>query len=252
MGASLPPWDFIAIILALATLVPWRAAARVRRLLREPQMTTGDRLALYASTIAFQWFAAVVVGWRALARGLNLAELGLTIQSPLRSYGIAAGLSLILFANQFFALKRLSRHPPTRTSRLIEITRKLMPQASVEVLAFIALSATVGVCEEFLYRGFIYAVIDAALGGAWPVAILGSAALFSIAHLYQGRRGMLATFFAGIVFATARFWTGSLVPCVVAHAIADITAGVAARRYLPPLEASASTPGAGGTGAEAE
>ena len=62
-------------------------------------------------------------------------------------------------------------------------------------------------------------------GGNAVAASLGSSAMFGLAHLYQGRRGLISTFVVGIVFSTVRWWTGSLIPAVVAHFVADLLAG---------------------------
>jgi len=55
------PWDFVAILFVLGVIVPWRGAVRIRELLRQPALSTVERIALYASTIAFQWLAVAVV-----------------------------------------------------------------------------------------------------------------------------------------------------------------------------------------------
>jgi len=65
--------------------------------------------------------------------------------------------------------------------------------------------------------------------------------MFSLAHLYQGRRGLIATFVVGLLFSIARATTGSLVPSAVPHFVADITAG-----FLTPsrVRAALAAPGA--------
>jgi membrane protease YdiL (CAAX protease family) len=57
-------------------------------------------------------------------------------------------------------------------------------------------------------------------------------ALFGIGHLYQGRRGMTSTFLLGVILASARAWTGSLVPGFAAHFAVDLIAGLVAPRAL--------------------
>ena len=45
--------------------------------------------------------------------------------------------------------------------------------------------------------------------------VLASSALFSVAHLYQGKRGLVSTFVLGGVFGASRILTGSLLPAMV-------------------------------------
>jgi membrane protease YdiL (CAAX protease family) len=87
---------------------------------------------------------------------------------------------------------------------------------------------TVAVCEELIYRGFVQRVFQDWSRGSVIVAVIGSAVFFALAHLYQGRRGLISTLTIGLLFSTIRAWTGSLLPCVVAHFIADITVGLLA------------------------
>jgi membrane protease YdiL (CAAX protease family) len=83
-------------------------------------------------------------------------------------------------------------------------------------------------CEELVYRGFVQCVFEDWSKGSVTVGVLGSAVYFSIAHLYQGRPGLASTLLAGLVFAAARAWTGSLLPPIAAHFVADITVGLLA------------------------
>jgi membrane protease YdiL (CAAX protease family) len=87
---------------------------------------------------------------------------------------------------------------------------------------------TVALCEELIYRGFVQRVFQDWSGDSVIIAVIGSAVFFALAHVYQGRRGLVSTFAIGIVFSTVRAWTGSLLPCVVAHFVADITVGMLA------------------------
>ncbi len=225
------PWDFALILLLLGVVVPWRGAVRVRKLLRQPQLTSADRLALYASTIAFQWFASGIVLWRALVRYISLSELAMAIPKPGLTVLVAVALSALVVTNQIVAIRRLSRLPPERHGFLGEMARKVMPQTLVESLAFVALVATVALCEEFIYRGFVQAIFEHAAASAL-LGVFASAIFFSIAHLYQGKRGLATTFLVGLIFAGIRVWTGSLIPTIAAHFAADLCAGLIGARWL--------------------
>jgi CAAX protease family protein len=226
------PWDFGAILAVLGILVPWRGAVRMRKLLAQPQLSSADRLALYASTMAFQWLAAGVVLWRALARQIAPADLALSLGNLRLTLGVAIPLAALLAVNQFFSIRRLAHLPPDRRGFLGDMARKIMPQNSIEQLVFFALVVTVSLCEEFLYRGFVQAVFQATVAASVLAGVIASAAFFSAAHFYQGKRGLLTTLFIGLVFALLRSWTGSLAPSMLAHFTADLSAGFAAPRFF--------------------
>ena len=237
------PWDFALILIFLALAVPWLGRRRVRQLFAMPQTTKMDRLSLYASTIAFQWLAAGVILWRTSARGIRVAQLGLAIPSPRITIAAALVLSALILLNQIFSLRRIAANPTEIRGILPQLALKVFPQDDVERLAFFALVSTVAVCEEIIYRGFVQFVFQSWSGGTVIVGIAGSAAIFALAHLYQGPRGLVSTSLIGLLFSAIRAWTGSLLAPLVAHFVADLAAGLIAPRKLRAPLASRDLPG---------
>ena len=221
-------WDFVLILLFLGTAVPWLGRRRVRQLLQMPQTTKQDRLLLYASTIAFQWLAAGVILWRTGAHGISLASLGFQIPNAGMVTLVSALLAALILVNQLVSLHRISRGAGETQGILPELAKKVFPQDFGERLVFFAVVITVSVCEEVIYRGFAQYLFRNSLWRSVLAGIIASAALFSLAHAYQGTRGIIATFIVGALFSASRSWTGSLVPPVLAHFIADFTAGMLA------------------------
>lgn len=110
------------------------------------------------------------------------------------------------------------------------VVQALLPETAAEKWAWVGLSVTAAVSEEFCFRGFLLTHGTSILRSRWPAAIV-SAAAFGIGHLYQGWGGVVLVFIFGILFTILRFWTGSLWACVLAHALQDIAA-----MYLAPLQ----------------
>jgi membrane protease YdiL (CAAX protease family) len=121
--------------------------------------------------------------------------------------------------------------PPNSRGSIQAIAERILPQSAMELLPFLALAITAGLCEEFLYRGFAMAVLTR-LGAVTWAAVLASSVLFGLAHLYQGRGGLVSTTFVGIVLGIGRVVYGSLVPVIFWHAAVDIVAGIAGPRHL--------------------
>ena len=226
------PWDFLLLLVLLGVVLPWRSAIEIRRLLRLERLSTADRVAVYASTIVLQWIAVGVVYWRTDARGITPAQLGLAAPDAPRVILAAVTLTITLGLYQLWSLARLAKRPLEQQGFEGELALKILPQNTVEMTAFLALTATVALCEEFLFRGFAFAALREASGGSLGAAIFGSSLLFAAAHAYQGARGVALTFVVGAVFAFVRDWTGSLIPTMLAHFFADLLAGVLAPRWL--------------------
>jgi membrane protease YdiL (CAAX protease family) len=222
------PWDFAIILLFLATAVPWLGRRRVRQLLQSPETTKSDRLQLYASTVASQWIITGVILWRTAARGIAASSLGFAISNLVLTATISTLLAALILANQIVSLRRLTLQPSEAQGVLAQLALKIFPQDTVERLAFFAVVVTVAICEEVIYRGFVQFVLTREARNVLVAGIVGSAAMFALAHLYQGRRGLAATLVVGLLFAAVRAWTGSLFPSAVAHFVADLSAGLMA------------------------
>jgi membrane protease YdiL (CAAX protease family) len=233
-------WDFALILIFLATVVPWLGRRRIRQLMQLPDTTKLDRLALYASTVAFQWLAVAVVLWRTHAHGIPPAQLGQALARPSLTVSVSVALALLILANQLLSLRRLVTRSPEIHGFLPQLALKVLPQDDVERLAFLALVSTVALCEELIYRGFIQRVFQDWSGGAAAAGVLASASFFALAHLYQGRRGLASTFSVGILFSVVRAWTSSLLPPMIAHFIADLVVGWVAPARLRAALAEAS------------
>jgi uncharacterized protein len=237
-------WDFALILIFFAAAVPLLGLRRIRHLMRLPETSKRNRLALYASTVAFQWFAFAVILWRVQAHRIPLVDLGLALPRPGLTAIVTILLSVFVLAYQLATLRMISTHPELVRGMLPQIALKIFPQDSTERGAFFAVVVTVAICEEWIYRGFAQRVFEDSSGGMIWAGIAGSAVLFALAHLYQGARGVFTTLIVGVLFSIVRAWTGSLLAPLVAHFITDIVAGFLA----PPRFRKALAVNVGQTG----
>jgi uncharacterized protein len=225
------PWDIALIFLILGIILPWRGRVRMKRLMAMPHVSTMDRLVLYTSTIGFQWLATAVVAWRAWAHGYTAEHLGLTIHDKTKTLVASLVGAATIAILQWLNLRRMGRLPAEARGPLQAIAERILPQSTMELLPFMALAITAGLCEEFLYRGFAMAVLSRLGSPAWVVVLISSI-LFGLAHLYQGRSGFFSTLILGSLFGTSRIVYDSLVPAVFWHGAVDLVAGLVGPRYL--------------------
>jgi uncharacterized protein len=233
-------WDFAVILVFLATAVPLLGRRRIGQLIAMPETTKRDRLRLYASTIGFQWLAVAVIFWRTAAHQISAAQMGMAVPNISLTLTVSVVLALLVLANQVLSLRRLALQPSEIQGIMPQLALKVFPQDSVERLAFFAVVVTVSVCEELIYRGFVQTVFRDWFSARISLlgSILASAALFSCGHAYQGRKGLIVTFIVGLGFSSVRVWTGSLLPGMTAHFVADWTAGLLAPSRLRTAMAS--------------
>ena len=229
--SSRMPWDILLIFFVLGVIVPWRGRKRLQQLLAKPRVEPAERLSLYWSTIAFQWIAAAIAAWRAWAHGFTAQQLGLIVPGRLRLFAITVCGATLIVTLQWLNLRRMGRSANPLRGPLQALAERILPQSTTELIPFLALAVTAGLCEEFLYRGFAMAVISRT-GLPAGVVILLSSILFGLAHLYQGRAGFVSTMVLGLLFGISRAALGSLLPVVVWHVGVDVVAGIAGPRYL--------------------
>ena len=89
------------------------------------------------------------------------------------------------------------------------------------VSALASLSA--GFCEELLCRGFVIWLFQPLVG--WWIAAILSLALFTLAHIYQGRDGMIKVAALGGLMTLIVALCHCLWPAIVLHAAIDLMGG---------------------------
>jgi membrane protease YdiL (CAAX protease family) len=223
------------VALWLYVVLPWAAAARMRRLARRPPTAMPLQRFLYPRIVFSQWLmtvALVLVLWKA---GTHLRWLGLALPQPVPLLWTAAVVA-VAWALWDHGLRHAVREPARRARLLERFThaRAILPVDRSLVGWWIAVSITAGVCEETLFRGY-FGFYTYPWMPLWVAALVGSA-LFGFAHLYQGPRGMLRTGAAGLILWGCYLATGSILPGMLLHAAIDVRSGLA---FLAAQEATA-------------
>ena len=95
------------------------------------------------------------------------------------------------------------------------------PQTTAEIVLWIALSITAGICEEAVYRGYLQTQFGS-LAKSVPVGIVLSGLVFGASHSYQGltRASLIAV--TGMMAGVLAYWRSSLRPGMIAHALQDL------------------------------
>jgi membrane protease YdiL (CAAX protease family) len=225
------PWDFWLIFLVLGILLPWRGHQRMRALMALPEVTSRDRIRLYIATILFQWTLTLLVLWRAFARGLSWPDLAVRSSWDVSLLAATAGGALLIAVGHWANVRRMAHSEHPNVLRLRALGARLFPRSRVEVGFFLVLAMTAGICEEFLFRGFVMAALFRAGLRSWAVVLLSSA-MFGVAHIYQGKGGAAGTGILGTIFALVRMTYQNLLAPVVWHVVLDVVAGIAGTRYL--------------------
>ena len=198
--------------------------------------SSNARLVYYRAMIATLWGISAVVGITEWLARRPAASLGLVVRP-----GIGLGVGLVVCAVVVVLLARQAAKV-RGSARAREAVRRqfagssgldiFVPRTRDEIPTYLALSVSAGVCEEFLYRGFLIAVL-AAFIPAWLGAVV-SAVFFGFAHSYQGGKGILSVTMVGLVTGMLYVWAGSLLPVILLHFALDAGNGLTTYFALRP------------------
>ena len=201
----------------LLVLIAW-AFWDVIRADRMRNMEHPNRVAMYLLTILWQWCAVAYIVFGVRRHGGSLRDIvggrWNSIRDFLRDWGIAVAFWFVaLTAIILVALALQAQH-------LNQSTRFLRPQGVTEVVLWILVSLTAGICEEIMFRGYLQRQFIAWTGSV-PAGIILSAAVFGMMHLYQSRKSPIILGVFGLLFGILAWKRGSLRPGMMTHAWHD-------------------------------
>jgi membrane protease YdiL (CAAX protease family) len=100
----------------------------------------------------------------------------------------------------------------------------LLPRSLLEIVIWIGVSITAGVCEEMAFRGYLQRQFHA-LSGNVVVAVIAQALVFGIAHGYQGWKQVIVISVFGVLYGSLAAWRRNVRATVIAHAWSDVWGG---------------------------
>jgi len=187
-----------------------------------------SRLRSYQRTIALQWALSIPVAivWAGVGRSWPGLGMGLPSSGWHLVVTVAVVIATIcLGVIQVRGIRRIAASAETRARYRARFgcTASMLPHSALEYRWFTALSITGGICEEFLFRGYLMWVLTAY--ASLPVAIAISAGLFTVGHLYQGGRRALRAGGIGAGMNVIVWACGCLFPAMFIHAVLNATTG---------------------------
>lgn len=222
-GRPIAPWWHTALLAGVFVAMALAGALGQRSLRASATSGHPPVAPLYASLVIVEW-ALVLYVWRG-GRTRSATPLGDWIGGRwrgLRDVVLDVGRAVALWlawAGIATAWSRWSGPGPGSP------VQQLLPRGPLEVALWIALAASAGFAEELVFRGYFQRQL-AALTGRTGFGVLLQAALFGIAHGYQGAEACAKIALYGLLFGGVAVWWRSLRPGMIAHALTDLFAGL--------------------------
>ena len=236
-----PPDHTLIALMLLLTICEWRWYwPRVLRALARQE--PGARLRVYRNILAGEWLltAAVAFVWWHAGRPWEAFRLGAA--PPLRvaiGFALAAAYAALAVAQGRAILARPQARE--RVARRFSHADPLIPRTPGERIAMACVAVTAGVCEEFLFRGFVLWYCTASVG---PVAgFVLTALMFGFGHVYMGYAHVVRTAVIGALFGAIVLATGSLWPAIAMHVAMDAISGEFGFRLFRAVDAERAPTG---------
>jgi hypothetical protein len=177
---------------------------------------------LYLSLIVMEWSLVFWV-WKSLkSTGTKLTELVGGGRTSVKNLVSDAVLALGLWGGWTLVQMAWSRRLGSGHAASIQT---LLPRRGLEILLWIAVSISAGICEELVFRGYLQRQFEAFTHSRW-IALMLQGALFGISHGYQGVEACMKIAVFGALFGLVAIYRGSLRPGMMAHAWGDILSGI--------------------------
>jgi membrane protease YdiL (CAAX protease family) len=179
----------------------------------------------YRRTACWLWsvsvMACVVLGWRSVLTIHRDTGEASWLPGPAFVIGFTGAALLALFVPIIVMMRGETTR--ARVAKSLEKLNFILPGTAEERRWFVLVAITAGVCEEILYRGFLiqyFRKLPVHVG--LTEALVVSACVFGIAHLYQGIIGIVQTAILGAFFGVLFVATGSLLLPMILHAAIDL------------------------------
>jgi uncharacterized protein len=227
VGLLAPVWHTALMVLLILGL----SLAGVRQL-RNMGNHPLHLVANYSLSIAYEWILAALAVWGIHLRRVPLRQLLGEYRPGVRAWFHDIGIALAYWVVALMVLAAIgnalmkfsgSRIDPQKIG---DVTQKLAPTTGIEMILFLVLSVSAGICEELVFRGYLQQQF-ARIGRRVWVGVLVAAIVFGGAHGYEGVAGVLLITAYGAMFGVLAYLRRGLRTGMIAHAWHDSVSGVA-------------------------
>jgi membrane protease YdiL (CAAX protease family) len=201
----------------------------------------GARMAGYRDTMIMEWGLTILAVVLLVQGGRPFEDVGLAAPGGWRFVvGVAVAAAIVAFLTIQYRMVTGDPEKRAAAREQLQSVGSLLPRSRAEMAGFTALSVTAGICEEFLYRGFLIWYLDKISGMLFAVVI--SSLLFGLGHAYQGSAAIVKTAVVGLVMAGLFVLTESLWVPIALHAFVDVNMGSLGRAVVRVSESGDESP----------
>jgi len=186
-----------------------------------------DKIAQNLWTMSWEWLLTAFV-YLGVRKRITLRELiggrWANVEDVLIDLVVASAFWLAAIAVLGVGAKLMHLDEAGRFDSMRRQLGFLIPDTTLELLIWFSVSATAGISEEIIFRGYLQRQF-AGITRSIVAGVLISAVIFGAAHGYEGGPRMILIGIYGLMFGLLAWWRKSLRPGMIAHAWHDAFSG---------------------------
>ncbi len=189
--------------------------SKVRKLLQD---NPSKLLTVYWNVLICQLLLILIICLAFYLNGDSMDQIGLSfLRNPLNSiYLISIGLLFFWIMHT----KTFSKKDLVSIKKKYDKLSYLIPKNLSEYKFAIMLSFMVGICEEIIYRGFLFWQMTLYL--PLVLALLITNIVFGLLHWGTGMKNAIAAFVLGMIYSALSIYFDSLWGAILAHILTDV------------------------------
>lgn len=224
------PTTYLILLFVLIVLMPLNGILSAKKVKKFFAENPDSRKIFFKQTVIIQIIlTALVLGAMVINQdSTDLVGLGFT-KNLMLILALLASSILGSWLIRFYLFKKDKQKIFREIERDIAVSF-LFPRTELEYRWSLATSFTVGICEEIIFRGFLYWQL-----AEWmPVlpSILLTNVIFGLVHYATGFRNAFLAFVLGVLLSIIFVYTNSLWVPILIHILIDVYAMTRGKRYF--------------------
>jgi len=136
------------------------------------------------------------------------------------------GLTILILTFSYFqyTTTKVAADSANTVKQKLKDVYHYLPKTDKELKWFLLLSASAGICEEIMFRLFLFEFLKE--NANLIIAFLLTTIIFAITHIGSGKTNLISSFILGLLFSAIYYFTDNIWIAVLLHASIDINAGI--------------------------
>lgn len=178
------------------------------------------RIADYQQTFFIFWSLTLFI----LFNYLVCKQPDLNFNPKLSLLNVGLTLLILIFAYYQYRTSNISPDDTKIVKEKLKDIYHYLPKTSKELKWFIFLSISAGICEEIIFRLFLFEFLKENL--KLIIAFSATNIIFAITHIGSGKNNLISSFILGLLFSAIYYFTDNIWIAILLHISIDVNAGI--------------------------